>query len=235
MTDNTQRDNHPAASTAGGLLKAARLAAGVPLSVLSVSLKVPVRQLESLEADLYMVDPNPVFARALAASVCRQLGVDASPILALMPMSSKSLEANGALRQAISVPINLGRVRRARRGSFGRTGWMAAGMLVLIVALIWWPSPAPWSQTTPLASAVVTPSELVFSAQNPSWIEVWDGRNGLVWQGVLSAGDLKLLSVSLPVSVVVGRSDAVKMSLQGQPVDLKPYTQVNTARLEVKP
>jgi cytoskeleton protein RodZ len=43
------------------------------------------------------------------------------------------------------------------------------------------------------------------------------------------------LPVSLPVSVVVGRSDAIQLSVQGQPFDLMPHTQINTARFEVKP
>ena len=39
------------AATAGQLLREARQKAGIQLAVLSVTLKVPVRQLEALEAD----------------------------------------------------------------------------------------------------------------------------------------------------------------------------------------
>ncbi|WP_322991333.1 RodZ domain-containing protein [Limnohabitans sp.] len=285
MTEHTHSDNVPSTPTAGGLLKAARQAAGVHLAVLSVNLKVPVRQLESLEADQYMADQSPVFARGLAASVCRHLRVDSAPILALMPMSSNYLESNGAVRQALSAPPDLGNLRRVRFGASSQTWWMATGMLVLIAALIWLPNPAHWawfenlrpsvssseaaapaaaaapatpvepvspasaavstpSQELPLALPVAPaslppvvpmPSELVFSAQNVSWIEVRDAQKQLIWNGVLNAGDLKRLPVSFPVSVVVGRSDAVQLSVQGQPFDLKPHTQVNTARFEVKP
>lgn len=285
MTEHTHSDNVPSTPTAGGLLKAARQAAGVHLAVLSVNLKVPVRQLESLEADQYMSDQSPVFARGLAASVCRHLRVDSSPILALMPMSSNYLESNGAVRQALSAPPDLGNLRRARFGASSQTWWMATGMLVLIAALIWLPNPAHWAwfenlrpsvsssesaapaaaaapatpvepvrpasaavstpsqelpQALPVAPAslppvVAMPSELVFSAQNVSWIEVRDAQKQLIWNGVLNAGDLKRLPVSFPVSVVVGRSDAVQLTVQGQPFDLKPHTQVNTARFEVKP
>lgn len=285
MTEHTHPDNVPSAPTAGGLLKAARQAAGVHLAVLSVNLKIPVRQLESLEADQYMADQSPVFARGLAASVCRHLRVDSAPILALMPMSSNYLESNGAVRQALSAPPDLGNLRRSRFGASHQTWWMATGMLVLIAALIWLPHPAHWawfenlrssvstpepaatalavspatlvepvsassvavstaSQEPPSVAAltaassppaVAVPSELVFSAQNMSWIEVRDAQKQLIWNGVLNAGDLKRLPVAFPVSVVVGRSDAVQLSVQGQPFDLKPHTQVNTARFEVKP
>jgi cytoskeleton protein RodZ len=267
------------------MLKAARLAAGVHLAVLSVNLKVPVRQLESLEADQYMADHHVVFARGLAASVCRQLHVDSAPVLALMPMSGNYLESKDAVRQALMAPSDLGSLRRPRFGVLGKTWWMAAGMLVVIASLIWLPNPAHWawfeslrtsvsatdptspvtnsasvalaelviaassavgaaaqqppsiapvmSASTPLAST--TQSELVFSAQNMSWIEVRDTEKMLIWNGVLNAGELKRLPVSLPVSVVVGRSDAIQLSVQGQPFDLMPHTQINTARFEVKP
>ena len=284
MTDNTQPDNVSPAPTAGDLLKAARQATGMHLAVLSVNLKVPVRQLEALEADQYLFDQSPVFARGLAASVCRQLRVDPAPILALMPMSANYLEPNGAVRHAYIAPADLGTMRRATAVVTRKTWWIASGMLLLIAALIWLPNPGQWAwlenlqatvlvsepsaqapaplaQLEPLslggagvstatqdavptvatvAAVALTPPavtlpELFFLAQNMSWIEVRDAQKQLIWNGVLNPGDQKLLPVTLPVSVVVGRSDAVQLSVNGQAFDLKPHTQVNTARFEVKP
>jgi cytoskeleton protein RodZ len=290
MTENTNPDSAPVATTvattAGGLLKAARQAAGVHLAVLSVNLKVPVRQLEALEADQLPDGQSTVFARGIVASMCRQLRADPAPILALMPMPANYLEPHGAVRHAYPVPANLGRVRGASSGSPSKAWWAAVGMLVLIAALIWLPNPSQWawfeslraavsapepdlsmpmpvattgaatlsvagmtnpaSEPAPMAVTAVTPalpadasvaasSDLFFAAQNMSWIEVRDAQKQLVWHAVLNAGDTKRLPVALPVSVVVGRSDAVQLSVQGQPFDLKPHTQVNTARFEVKP
>lgn len=301
MTDNTQADSPPLATTAGGRLKAARQAVGMHLAVLSVNLKVPVRQLEALEADQYLVDQSPVFARALAASVCRQLRVDPAPVLALMPMSANYLESNGVVRQAYTAPANLGRLSSTSPVAPFKVLWVVVGMLLLIAGLIWLPNFSQWSgfeslraywsvaeptiqsagpvalpepsalvvqgpdfassEPEPKAGVTVVKSvlptvasglagvaatatgttvalsepELVFSAQSMSWIEVRDAQKQLVWNGVLNPGDSKRLSVSLPVSVVVGRSDAIQLSVKGQPFDLKPHTQVNTARFEVKP
>jgi cytoskeleton protein RodZ len=298
MTDNTQADSPPTATTAGGLLKAARQAVGMHLAVLSANLKVPVRQLEALEADEYLVDQSPVFARGLAASVCRQLRVDPAPVLALMPLSASHLASTGAARQPFTAPANLGRLTPTSPVAAFKTVWISLGMLLLIAGLIWLPNFSQWAwferlraslwvsepaaQTaSPVAESValgatgpgfassepepkslteippvlpmvppamaqaaasgtlgapaVSESELVFSAQNMSWIEVRDAQKQLVWNGVLNAGDSKRLPVSLPVSVVVGRSDAIQLSVKGQPFDLKPHTQVNTARFEVKP
>jgi cytoskeleton protein RodZ len=263
-------------------LKAARQAKGTHLAVLSVNLKVPVRQLEALEADQYLFDQSPVFARGLAASVCRQLRVDPAPILALMPMSANYLEPNGAVRQAYIAPADLGTMRRATAVVTRKTWWIASGMLLLIAALIWLPNPGQWAWLENLQATVLVPEpkapapaplaqpdplslggagvgtaiqdavptlstvvslpppavtqpELLFLAQNMSWVEVRDAQKQLIWNGVLNAGDQKLLPVTLPVSVVVGRSDAVQLSVNGQAFDLKPHTQVNTARFEVKP
>lgn len=78
----------PAAPSAGALLRAAREAAGLHIAALAVSLKVPVRKLEALEADQFDQLPDAVFIRALASSVCRALKVDPAPILERLPQTT---------------------------------------------------------------------------------------------------------------------------------------------------
>lgn len=74
-------------ASAGALLRAAREAAGLHVAALAVSLKVPVRKLEALEADHLEELTDAVFVRALASSVCRALKVDPVPILARLPQT----------------------------------------------------------------------------------------------------------------------------------------------------
>jgi cytoskeleton protein RodZ len=52
---------------------------------MAVALKVPVTKLEALEADRFELLPDAVFVRALAASVCRTLKIDPTPILERLP------------------------------------------------------------------------------------------------------------------------------------------------------
>jgi cytoskeleton protein RodZ len=73
--------------TAGVLLKTAREAQGLHIAALAVTLKVPVRKLEALEADRFDALTDVVFTRALAASVCRVLKIDSAPVLAALPHS----------------------------------------------------------------------------------------------------------------------------------------------------
>ena len=134
------------APTAGQLLREARLKAGVHLAVLSVTLKVPVRQLEALEADELDPSKGPVFYRGLASSVCRHLHTDAAPILALLPQASahlqplvrsvRPLESEGSVRIS-SVPWG--------RMVSSQVVWGAALLLFLTGALLWMPGPAQWA------------------------------------------------------------------------------------------
>jgi cytoskeleton protein RodZ len=82
--------DQPAANdalTAGALLRRAREAAGLHVAAMAVSLKVPVRKLEALEEDRWDLLPDAVFARALAATVCRTLKIDPQPVLDRMPQT----------------------------------------------------------------------------------------------------------------------------------------------------
>lgn len=166
MTDSLSHPSAELASTqpagqnqtAGQLIRAARVAKGLHTALLSVTLKVPVRQLEALEADQYDAFQGPVFVRALASSVCRQLQLDPSPVLALLPPSADRLPSH---RPSLE-PLTYGKPERAGRLAFLRsipiqTVFIAVLMLALIAALLWMPSPSTWSwfQSEPKAAAVI--------------------------------------------------------------------------------
>ncbi|MDD2939858.1 MAG: DUF4115 domain-containing protein [Acinetobacter harbinensis] len=72
----------------GAKLRGAREAAGVHIGALAASLKIPVSKLEALESDNFSALPDAVFARALASSVCRTLGMNSVSVLDLMPKNN---------------------------------------------------------------------------------------------------------------------------------------------------
>ena len=90
MTETLDEASMP--RSPGGIMRSAREKAGLHLAVLSVNLKVSIKQLEALEADQFQYLPEPVFARALAAKVCRFLKIDSDPVLALMPQMTNGLK-----------------------------------------------------------------------------------------------------------------------------------------------
>lgn len=70
------------------MLREAREAAGLHIAALAVSMKVPVKKLEALEADQLDLLPDAVFVRALASSVCRSLKIDPQPVLQRLPSTA---------------------------------------------------------------------------------------------------------------------------------------------------
>jgi cytoskeleton protein RodZ len=69
----------------GSLLRQAREASGLTVSALASLLKVSTAKLDALESNRWDVLPDIVFARALAASVCRALQIEVAPVLAHFP------------------------------------------------------------------------------------------------------------------------------------------------------
>lgn len=81
--------------SAGAMLREAREAHGLHLEMVAAALKVTPQKLEALENDDIESLPDAVFARALAASVCRALRIDPAPVLAKLPGAQKSGLADG--------------------------------------------------------------------------------------------------------------------------------------------
>lgn len=71
--------------TAGNMLRQAREHQGLSASALASALKVSVKKIEAIESGNFELLPDLVFARALAFSICRNLKIDALPILDKFP------------------------------------------------------------------------------------------------------------------------------------------------------
>lgn len=81
ISDNTQ-------TSAGQMLKQARVDAGLHIAALAVSLRVPVKRIEALENGQMDLLPDMVFVRALTSSICQALKIDAQPILNKLPKAA---------------------------------------------------------------------------------------------------------------------------------------------------
>lgn len=145
------------AATAGALLRAARERKGMTLAALAAAIKVSARKLDALERDALDELPDTTFARALAQSVCRQLRIDAKPVLALLPAApawaNTRLEEVARGSRTPLAPARRGADLQARRG-LRPVFWLAGLLLLGAVALLygrpdelarWWASvmPAP--------------------------------------------------------------------------------------------
>jgi cytoskeleton protein RodZ len=96
-------------------------------------------------------------------------------------------------------------------------------------------SPAAASPTAGNATASVAGTGLLsIVATGDAWIEVVNGAGSVVAQRMLKAGDALDFSSAPPYAVVIGRADAARVTVRGQPFDIAPYARNSVARFEVK-
>lgn len=141
------------AASAGAALRQAREAKGVHIVTLASSLKVPTHYLEHLESGQFEALPDLVFAKALASSVCRHIGVDTAEVMQWWPVVDNPTLAKatpvGPIKPTVFDPYP-DRPRPWRRLL------LAAGFIVLLAGLIWvWlaPSSAPGAPADALSDA----------------------------------------------------------------------------------
>lgn len=131
----------PHSATPGAMIRAAREAKGMHLTVLSAATKVPRAKLEALEADRLDAMPDVAYTRALAHTVCRVLGVDPAPVLAGLP-AAPGLPAE-AIDEGLKQPFRQTHRPSADSRAEGvrrRTPlWAGVGLgAVVVAALLWW-------------------------------------------------------------------------------------------------
>lgn len=75
---------------------------------------------------------------------------------------------------------------------------------------------------------------LVFKAHASSWVQVIDAAGVVQVRKIMTAGEVVAIAGALPLSVVLGRSDATEVQVRGKPFELTQVTKNNVARFEVK-
>ena len=68
-----------------------------------------------------------------------------------------------------------------------------------------------------------------------AWIEVRDSKGQMLVKRLVKAGETLRQDTQAPFVIDVGRADSTELLWQGKPVDLKPHTHNNEARLQIKP
>lgn len=190
-------------ASAGALLRAAREAAGLHVAALAVSMKVPVKKLEALEADRFDLLPDAVFVRALASSVCRNLKIDPAPVLSRLP--HQHVPRLGASERGINAPFHAAGENRPLSVPAALKQPVVMVVLLLLVAalvVLFFPE---WQTDVPTED-VAEPSESVLivpSAQNtmPD-APVPSVAAEPVAPTVLAAASASLTSVVLPPVVI---------------------------------
>lgn len=287
--------------SAGAMLREAREAAGLHVAALAVSLKVPVKKLEALEADDIEQLPDAVFARALAATICRALKIDPEPVLARLPQLHTPPLKVGSQETPVRLDNRGGGMRMPSFGGLPR--WVVFLSVLLVVAAVavsLSPSllrmaddPAvmdapdgvairsvphlatqePAQAAAPAVPASAAPSTLpevdaptqaasaplaaasaaaaaapdtqlaqsatggsiaVFTTREASWVQVVDAAGLVHLRKNMAAGETASINGTLPLSVVIGRANAIEVVVRGKPFDVMAVAKDNVARFQIK-
>lgn len=76
--------------------------------------------------------------------------------------------------------------------------------------------------------------QLVFSFDGSSWVEVKDATGRTVFSQMNAKGTTQVVEGRPPFQLVVGNASHVRLQHNDQPVDLRPHTRVEVARLTLE-
>ncbi|RMX07159.1 helix-turn-helix domain-containing protein [Allofranklinella schreckenbergeri] len=298
-----ERPSVESLKTPGAWLRHYRLEREVSLEELAAVLKIPAGKLEALERDDYGQLPDMVFTRALAMTICRLLGYDSAPVMALFPQVHSprlARDTDGINQPFKSTALPTPSQPAVRSGIPGSAIVLAIVMSIVAAIVFFWPqiehkmgwgessvgheiasgSPhlssqevqvpalsaaasaesgtlapaltpgqeqAPASEPTEAAPAAVAeppvqeeqpaaPAESIrIYAQEPVWVQIRDASNAILHQSTLPKGREIAITNPPPLRVEIGRVDAVKVVVKGQPFNVQPFARGNVARFEVSP
>lgn len=163
-----------------------------------------------------------------------QISVAVDPTAADVAKSDGVVESVSAI-VAIQVPQSLG-----TGGSLVAASSVVANPSVPVSVTATVPTAASplgrvdGGSTTTSGTTNAGPSSIVFKAKGPTWIEVVDAKGIVQLRKTLVGGDVATASGTLPLSVVIGRVDALEVEVNGKPFSLASIVKDNVARFEVK-
>jgi cytoskeleton protein RodZ len=95
-------------------------------------------------------------------------------------------------------------------------------------------TPVPAASIAVASAAAQVSAPVVFTATAESWIKVTDAKGVVALGRTLNPGEVVEVAGAFPMSMVVGRADAVQLQVRGQAYDMAPFTKDHVARFEVK-
>ena len=94
------------------------------------------------------------------------------------------------------------------------------------------PAAAAQPQPKPQAAGGEVRVSLEFSGE--SWVEIKDGEGKMLMSQLNPVGSRRVVAGRSPLSLVIGNAANVRLTYNDKPVDLKPYIQIEVARLTLE-
>lgn len=136
--------------------------------------------------------------------------------------------------------VDLGGVLRGAKSPVAASG--ARSEVALVVQPLPQPAAEPPAADAPQpAVSLPTPGanvsgtqQLVFSFDGSSWVEVKEAGGRIVFSQMNARGTTQVVEGRPPFQLVVGNASNVRLQYNDQPVDLRPHTRVEVARLTLE-
>lgn len=181
--------------------------------------------------------PDAAIAPPATAMPDVRSGTVAPPVVDAAPSAAANASASGtgpAAAPAASAPSAQSLPDAARPAGAGA----ATGATVPAGAPASGASPAVASATPQSArpAGTETPipasaARLDFDFASPSWVEVRDGKGEVLFSRTMAARTTQTVAGTPPLSIHLGNARGVSLRYNGTPVDIKPYTRQEIARL----
>jgi cytoskeleton protein RodZ len=75
---------------------------------------------------------------------------------------------------------------------------------------------------------------LIFTFDGSSWVEVRDAAGRTLFSQMNAKGTTQVVEGRPPFHLVVGNASHVRLQYNDQPIDLRPHTRVDVARLSLE-
>lgn len=172
--------------SAGDMLRQAREAHGLHLDMVAAALKVTPQKLAALESDDIEALPDPVFARALAASVCRALRIDPAPVLAKLPGAQPAglAQADRTMSKALPSQVRAG---SASSGLPSRALLTVVVLLLVGAAVLFWLPQSIFDRVGEALSQITSRGETSEASAPASQGSATPGQAGSVVEAVQPA------------------------------------------------
>ena len=91
------------------------------------------------------------------------------------------------------------------------------------------------SNSATLTAATAVGDDLIhFAAKAETWLTVRDAAGKQLINRALAAGEALGLSGEVPLSVTIGRKDAVDVTVRGEPFDHRSLSKTTVSRFQIK-
>ncbi|MFM2100602.1 MAG: hypothetical protein RLZZ366_2141 [Pseudomonadota bacterium] len=232
MVDNEESDAALFPERVGDRLRAARLKAGLDLTDVASRTRVPLRQLQAIEAGDYSDIPSPTYCVGFVKAYARVVGEDETALSRDLRVELGQTQSGGRAEAIDYEDADPARIPGKK------LAWFGVGMIALVLAgfAIWrnymitdtTPAPAAVEEIAPpvqnispatTAPAVNPTGEVVLTAVNNVWLRVYDASDKVLFEKEMVAGERYAVPAGANNPMIrTGRADLINVTVGGKAV-----------------